>query len=261
MIALLSETSGERFLPALLDKVMQSAEGRKLMIDRPRITTQSVDMEYLRSLKPGTFGEKYTQWLDWCRVGPDTRAQVSCQGIATSTIIQTGLRLIHCKYLPRQVQYITDPSCAYLMQRYRESHDFYHMICSMPVSTLGETVVKIFEFAHFGLPVALLSSIAGPLRLSNEDRWLLINELGPWAYDMGVRSREKSKGTLLAVRWEERWEMDFNEMRKELGISDPPVQVRYDVKRGFGGKKRAWTTTTVQKAKNKQAANEHTTQA
>lgn len=76
MIALLSETSGERHLPALLDEVMRCAEGRALMIDRPRITSQSVDMEHLRSLPPNTFGQRYTQWLDWCRVGPDTRAQV-----------------------------------------------------------------------------------------------------------------------------------------------------------------------------------------
>lgn len=140
------------------------------------------------------------------------------------------------------------------MQRYRESHDFYHMICSMPVSTLGETVVKIFEFAHFGLPVALLSSIAGPLRLSNQDKWLLVNELGPWAYAMGKHSRQKCRGTLLSVRWEHRWEMDFDEMRTELGITDPPVQVRYDVKRGFSNKKRAWPTHTVAKARSSEGA-------
>ena len=77
MIALLSETSGERFLPGLLEKVMKSEEGRRVLWERRRITTKSVDMAYLEGLQRGTFGRAYVDWLEWCRVGPDTRAQVS----------------------------------------------------------------------------------------------------------------------------------------------------------------------------------------
>lgn len=147
------------------------------------------------------------------------------------------------------MRYIDDPEQAYVMQRYRESHDFYHLLCSMPVSTLGETVVKIFEASHFGLPVAYLSSLAGPLRLSSEERWLLIRELGPWAWEMGKTCREKlNGGTLLSLYWEERWEVDMREMKRELGLSEPPVRVEYEVKRGMGGKKKkAWTTKTVER--------------
>ncbi|CAO1623039.1 unnamed protein product [Sympodiomycopsis kandeliae] len=226
MIALLSETSGERFLPKILDDVMKSHEGRKMIIEKPRLTTKSIDMTYLRGLDDDTFGKRYTEWLDWCRVGPDTRAQV---------------------------QYISNPQEAYLMQRYRESHDFYHMLCGMPVNALGETVVKIFEFAHFGLPVALLSSIAGPLRLTNQERYTLFNELAPWAWEMGKESRRKMQASLLSVRWEHRWEMDFKQMQREFGITDPPVHVSYDVKRGQLLKKRGWTTKTVQNARAKAA--------
>jgi ubiquinone biosynthesis protein COQ4 len=142
------------------------------------------------------------------------------------------------------------------MQRYRESHDFYHLLCSMPVSTLGETVVKIFEASHFGLPVAYLSSLAGPLRLSSEERWLLIRELGPWAWEMGKTCREKlNGGTLLSLYWEERWEVDMREMKRELGLSEPPVRVEYEVKRGMGGKKKkAWTTKTVERKRTADAS-------
>ena len=124
-----------------------------------------------------------------------------------------------------QVKYIEDPELAYVMQRYRECHDFFHVMCLMPVSHFGETVVKIFEASHMGLPVAFLSSIAGPFRLSNEERVSLFGQgqLASWAWRMGKKSKP-----LIAVRWEDCWEKDFGEMRKSLGWDeDPPVKVEY----------------------------------
>lgn len=111
------------------------------------------------------------------------------------------------------------------MQRYRECHDFYHVMCSMPVSHLGETVVKIFEASHMGLPVAFLSSIAGPLRLSNEERLALFGQegLAAWAWRMGKKSKP-----LIGVPWEEHWESNFDELRTSLGFDEPPpIDVHY----------------------------------
>lgn len=135
------------------------------------------------------------------------------------------------------------------MQRYRECHDLYHLLCGMPVSTLGETVVKIFEAAHFGLPVAYLSSLAGPLRLSVEERRLLTTELAPWARRMGQRVRQRgTRATLLSVYWEEHWEKDWATFKREdLVMEEAPVHVPYNVKRGAQRKKAAWTTQTVHK--------------
>ncbi|CAO1628060.1 unnamed protein product [Parajaminaea phylloscopi] len=222
MIATLSETSGESHLPRLRDDMLDHEEGRRLLVDRPSINTKTVDMSALSTMRPGTLGNEYTKWLQWCRVGPDTRAKV---------------------------QYISDPELAFVMQRYRECHDFYHLLCGMPVSTLGETVVKIFEAAHFGLPVAYLSSLAGPLRLNADERRLLATELGPWARRMGNRVRERgTRATLLSVYWEEHWDKDWATFKREdLGMEDPPVRVPYEVKRGSGRKKAAWPTQTYKK--------------
>jgi ubiquinone biosynthesis protein COQ4 len=124
-----------------------------------------------------------------------------------------------------QVKYIEDPELAYVMQRYRECHDFFHLMCSMPVSHLGETVVKIFEASHMGLPVAFLSSVAGPARLNNVERSALfgVDNLSNWAWRMGKKSKPLS-----AVRWEECWEKDFAGLRLTLGWDeDPPIKVDY----------------------------------
>lgn len=86
MIALLSELSGEPLLPKLRDMMHCSAEGRALLMERPTINTQSVNMDYLGSLDECTFGKQYWRWLKWCNVGPDTRAKVSVCTFSSSAV-------------------------------------------------------------------------------------------------------------------------------------------------------------------------------
>lgn len=43
------------------------------------------------------------------------------------------------------VEFVDDPSLAYVMTRYRELHDLVHLICGMPTNMLGEVVVKVIE--------------------------------------------------------------------------------------------------------------------
>lgn len=111
------------------------------------------------------------------------------------------------------------------MQRYRECHDFYHVLCGMPVSQLGETVTKWFEAAHMHLPMAALASIAGPTRLRGSDLYVF-PQLARWAVQMGRQCKP-----LIAVRWENRWEQPFDQVRRELNITAPPIQLEYTPRR------------------------------
>lgn len=92
MIAALSETTSGPFLPALRDAMLASAEGRAILRDRPRITSESIDLPYLRSLPAGTFAAEYCDWLERCNVSPDSRLPVA---------------------------HVDDPELAYVLQRYR----------------------------------------------------------------------------------------------------------------------------------------------
>lgn len=58
-----------------------------------------------------------------------------------------------------------DPELAYLLRRYRETHDFTHTLVGLPPTVLGELAVKWFELVQTGLPVTALSAFVGPLRL------------------------------------------------------------------------------------------------
>lgn len=106
------------------------------------------------------------------------------------------------------------------MKRYRESHDFYHCLCNLPVAVESELALKFFEYANFGIPMTLISGLFGPLRLDNAKRDRLFKEYVPWAMRCGSSAKP-----LIAVYWEERWGQNLEEMKKELGIWDPPPAV------------------------------------
>ena len=118
-----------------------------------------------------------------------------------------------------QVHYVDDPELAYVMQRYRETHDFYHALFGFKVSALPELALKAFEFTNLGFPMTALS-LGASVRLKSPQRARLWTEFVPWAVRCGSRAR-----CLLTVYWEERWEQDLDEMKNEFGVWDPPAGI------------------------------------
>ncbi len=58
-----------------------------------------------------------------------------------------------------------DPELAYVLQHYRECHDFYHCIGNLPVNIESELAVKFLEFASLGLPMTGLATAFANLGL------------------------------------------------------------------------------------------------
>lgn len=77
MIAALGETTAGSSLAHLRDSMLTSAEGRRVLKDRPSVNSETVDMDHLRTLPEGSFGRAYVTWLERCGVTPDTREPVS----------------------------------------------------------------------------------------------------------------------------------------------------------------------------------------
>ena len=63
------------------------------------------------------------------------------------------------------VKYVQNIEHAYIMQRYRETHDMYHVLLGYGTSVEEELAVKWFEMVQTGLPVAAMSAFAGPVGL------------------------------------------------------------------------------------------------
>lgn len=169
--------------------MLASPTGRRILRDRPRITSTSLNLPHLRRLPAGTVGHTYVAWLDREGVSPDTRAAV---------------------------RHIDDAECAYVMQRYRECHDFYHALTGLPVVREGEVALKAFEFANTLLPMTGLSVLAaGTMKERERARFRAIYL--PWALRNGLRAKE-----VINVYWEEVLETDVDELRRELGVEPPP---------------------------------------
>ncbi|KZZ90513.1 ubiquinone biosynthesis protein coq-4 [Moelleriella libera RCEF 2490] len=128
-------------------------------------------------------------WLDREGVSPDTRAPT---------------------------RYVDDEECAYVMQRYRECHDFYHAITGLPIVREGEVALKAFEWANTLLPMPGLSMLAAATMKAPE-RARFRSIYLPWALRNGARCRD-----VINVFWEEQLGRDVAELRAELGIEQPP---------------------------------------
>ena len=208
MIAALGETTAGPSLPRLRDLMLESAEGRRILKDRPRVNSNTINMDRLAQYSEGTFGRAYVTWLERCGVTPDTREPVSIPALHIEYLVLTSFNQVH---------YINDPELAYVIQRYRECHDFYHCICNLPVNVESELALKYFEFANLGLPMTGIAALFGPIRLTDQKRARLFSEYVPWALKCGGSAQ-----SLITIYWEERWEQDVSTMKKEFGIWDPP---------------------------------------
>lgn len=206
MVATLGETTAGPSLSRLRDRMLESAEGRRILKERPRVNSSTVDMNALVQYQEGSFGKAYVTWLERCGVTPDTRAPVRHKPPPARPELTAD-----------QVQYIDDPELAYVMQRYRECHDFYHCICNLPVNVESELALKFFEFVNLGLPMTAFAAAFGPIRLSEKKRARLYSEYVPWALKCGGSAQ-----SLITVYWEKRWEQNIEEMKTEFGIWDPP---------------------------------------
>lgn len=190
LIAVFAETtSTPYFITRLRDAMLRSPTGRRILRDRPRLTSASLSLPRLRTLTPNTVGRTYVGWLDREGVTPDTRAAV---------------------------RYIDDEECAYVMQRYRECHDFYHALTGLPVVREGEVALKAFEWANTGLPMTGLSMFSA-LTLSKAGRKRFVDIYLPWALRNGWRAEE-----VINVYWEEELESDVEALRVRLGVERPP---------------------------------------
>uniref|UniRef100_A0A182JZX4 Ubiquinone biosynthesis protein COQ4 homolog, mitochondrial n=1 Tax=Anopheles christyi TaxID=43041 RepID=A0A182JZX4_9DIPT len=186
MIACLGETTGREALEKILHNMRATEEGQQILAEKPRINTRTVDMEALKMLPENTFGYTYVKFMEDNNITPDSRMEV---------------------------RFLDEPELAYVMTRYRETHDMVHAILDMPTNMLGEVTVKWVEALNTGLPMCYGGAVFGAFRLRPKQRQNYLRKYLPWALRTGNRIKP-----LMGVYWEKRWEQDVTELRKELNI-------------------------------------------
>jgi ubiquinone biosynthesis protein COQ4 len=196
-VAALGEVTGHVALTNMYDRMMSDPTGQRILRDRPIVSKATLPIDdFLRAAKDDdntslTFGKAYGAFLMKHGFDPDERDQI--------------------KYIP-------DPELAYVMLRYRQCHDFWHVLTGLPPTVLGELGLKWLELLQTGLPIAALSATVGSLRLSSQNRDVLINHYLPWAVRMSTQSAD-----LMNVYYEEEFDTDLLSLRDRLGVEPAPV--------------------------------------
>jgi len=186
MIATLGETTGFLALQRMRDTMLKDPVGSRILEEKPFITEKTINFEHLKSLPQNTFGASYAQFMSKRGFTPDDRSSV---------------------------HYVDDLELAFVMQRYRQVHDFWHVLAGMPTTVLGEIAVKWLEMVQTQLPMTALSSFVAPLRLSQSQREKLRQEMVPWAIRCG-----NNCVNLMNVYYEKHFEVDLDEFRKQLNF-------------------------------------------
>ncbi|DBA05084.1 TPA: hypothetical protein N0F65_000772, partial [Lagenidium giganteum] len=193
MLATLGEVTGADALRKLHARMCADPTGMRILAEKPSIRSTAIDVDALRALPEHTFGHQYTRFMDAHGFEADGRAYV---------------------------HYVDDPELAYVMQRYRELHDFWHTLYGLPPTVFGEIALKYVELAQTTLPVCALSGFVGPLRLTSGERQALVRYYIPWANRAGRHAR-----CLMNVYYEEEFETPIDELRARLRIIPaPPVE-------------------------------------
>lgn len=197
LIAILGDVTSDPLLPYLTSRIHSTEEGRQMLATLTPMRFPedgSSALISLRNLPQGSLGFEYARFMDRRNFNPEDR---------------------------NEVRFIDDPTHRWVLQRYRDVHDLWHVLTGMPTSLLGELAQKWFEAVQTGLPVAMLSAAVGPLSLSTDRRQVLINQLIPWAIKCGRESHD-----LLAIRYEDYLHRDLDELRKLWNITVPDIKVK-----------------------------------
>jgi ubiquinone biosynthesis protein COQ4 len=185
-ISELGDLSSMNTLRWIKTKMENDSVGKLILKEKPRIYESSVDLIKLSRYDKNTLGYSYYQYMSTNYFTPNERPVA--------------------KFIP-------DIELAYICQRYKETHDFYHVLLGYSPSVLHEIAVKWFEALHLRLPSSSIAGIFGCLRLNISDMILLYNRLLPHV----IRNAEESK-FLLNVYFENKLEEDIGKVRKELNI-------------------------------------------
>ncbi|AOA63403.1 Ubiquinone biosynthesis protein [Komagataella phaffii CBS 7435] len=190
IVSLGESTAFPWVLNRLRTQMLNDPSGRQILKERPHMTSKSLNLDELKNYPDNSLGKSYFLWLEREGVSPDTRVPV---------------------------KYITDPELAFVFQRYRECHDFYHTITGLPIVREGEIALKLFEFMNLGIPMTGLGALFAPIPIKSSQRRRLLSVYYPWAVKNGTICKP-----LINVYWEKIMKKDIDVLRSELGIEKPP---------------------------------------
>ncbi|XP_047339438.1 ubiquinone biosynthesis protein COQ4 homolog, mitochondrial [Impatiens glandulifera] len=194
LIAALGETTGKPAFERVLQRMKSSPEGRKVLVDRPRVISSKVGHAW--DLPENTFGAAYAKFMGSRNFSPDDRPPV---------------------------RFMETEELAYVAMRAREVHDFWHTLFGLQTNLIGESALKVIEFEQMMLPMCLMSVIGGSSRFSSKQRKVFYQHYFPWAVRAGMQSTD-----LMCIYYERHFDEDLDDVRRKWGIIPAPTPQNLD---------------------------------
>ena len=153
MVAMVGDLSGTRALKNMRVKMMADEEGQEILRDRPRMKLANINFDELGQMSENTLGYNYWKFMSNYGFKPDERPIVKS---------------------------VPDMELAYIMQRYKETHDFIHVFLNMGIEIEEELAVKAYEMIQTGIPMTAFSILTGPFLLKPLEMKRLYVDYLPW---------------------------------------------------------------------------------
>lgn len=176
--------------------VLSSEDGRALWRDRPEMRPGRLDYAELSRLPEGTLGGAYGRWQQV--MGLDANPQFD------------------------DASDLRDADVAYLVRRYWQSHDVWHVVLGLGREPYEEVLLHAFCWSQLRLASSSLIVLFGvPKHFVLEGRW---RALGSSLRHYLTQGRRAS--ALLPVYWERMWTEPLQIVRRRLGVSPEPWSSR-----------------------------------
>ncbi|CAB9507276.1 biosynthesis protein COQ4 [Seminavis robusta] len=212
-VAALGEVTGTLALQRILQQMRQHPTGKIILQEKPIVTKATIPYEkYLEQARainndntdPAeiTFGQAYGQFLLHHEFDPDERKPVA--------------------HIAANQQDAED--LAYIILRYRQCHDYWHVLTGLPPTVLGELGLKWLELFQTGLPIAALSGTVGSIGLPYAQFDILWNQYLPWATRIHrqLQAKDPHGGSILTIYYEREFDTPLQELRDRIGMEPAP---------------------------------------
>jgi len=167
-------------------RMLETESGRRVLAERPRMRSPFIDKDVIAAYPPHTMGGAYHKFLSTYGYEYDLRPLV--------------------RHMP-------DAEIAYIFQRYKEIHDFYHVCLQQGVTMYDEIVVKYFEYGQTSLPLTSSPILFGHIALGLSGSWENASKLALQDGPKMIRMARKSKD-FMSVMFEDHMNEDFHQFRK-----------------------------------------------
>ena len=182
------ELTGRRHYAHIRETLFDSEEGRELLRDQPELCSAQVDYNALRGLPESTLGFRYVSHLD-----------------------RNGLS---ADYQAAPTRHVDDPEIAYLVRRFRQTHDVWHALLELGTRGHEEVVIHAFSWGQLRLPVSAMVVLFGTIKhILLEARWDTLRHALREAYCHG-----RDAAPLLPVYWERIWDEPIVKVRSRYRV-------------------------------------------